>query len=139
KKMVENYKYIPQFLYYEETLFNLVKDEHEYLEIALAMSTNALRINQTVIGKAKIKFDLAMLIWEKLRENGKAKSPHGIKNLLRESAKEGCNEAVQFIKSPKGRALLRDNSIVSVNHNHGHVDRKKQKHAKKTAKKARRK
>ncbi|PKI12705.1 DUF4145 domain-containing protein [Colwellia sp. 12G3] len=139
KKMVESYKDIPQFIYYEEILFNLLKDQHEYIEIALVMSTNALRINQTVIGKAKIKFDLAMLIWRKLRENGKAKSPHGIKNLLRESAKEGCIEALQFIKSPKGRALLRDNSIVSVNRNHGHVDRKKLKKAKKSARKAKRK
>jgi hypothetical protein len=136
KQMVENHLNIPQFLHYEEILFNLVKNEDKYIDVALAVSTNALHINQSVTGKAKIKFDLAMLIWKKLRENGKAKSPHGIKNLLRQSAKEGCFEAIQFVKSPKGRALLRDSSIVVAKNNHRQVDRKKQKHARKTARKA---
>jgi len=139
ENMADTYKNVPQFLYFEEDLFNLTKNEVKYGSLALKMSTNALRINETIDGKALLKFDLAMLIWRELRDNKQAKSPHGIKKLLRESAKEGCEKAIQFNKSPKGKALLRDGSIVNINTNKTQVDRKKQKQAKKSARKAKRK
>jgi len=89
--------------------------------------------------KAQAKFDMAMLILEKLRDRNKIKSPHSMKQLIRDAAKEGCDDASQFIKSPKGKALLRDGSYTCIKTKHCSVDRKKQKQAKKLARKSRKK
>jgi len=137
--MMESHKSIPQFIHYQEKLFKLLNNEPNYIDEALDLSTSALHICDTSIGKAQIKFEVAMLIWKKLQNNDKAKSPQGIKNLIREAAKEGCQEAITFIKSPKGKALLRDGSVIAIKITHSHVDRKKQSKAKKSLRKSRRK
>ena len=85
-----------------------------------------------------MQFDIAMLIWQKLQADMKVRSPHSLKVLIRESAKSGCFDAQQFIKSPKGKALMRDNSLVCQKKGKKSVDRNKQKQAKKKARKAKR-
>jgi len=137
--MMAHYQDIPQFLYYEETLFNLVKNEKEYVDQAIKLANNALRINQTVAGKATIKFELAMLLWQKLQQQQQVKSPYGLKKLIREAANDGDFAAKQFVKSPKGKALLRDGGIMNIKTQHATPDRNKQKLAKKAARKAKRK
>ena len=139
KAMVDHYQNIPQFLHYEYPLFNLIKNEAEYAGDALSISNRALMACESSIDKAQVKFDMAMLILVKLRERNKVKSPHSMKQLIRDAAKEGCDDATQFIKSPKGKALLRDGSYTCIKTKHCSVDRKKQKQAKKLARKSRQK
>lgn len=136
--MVEHYQNIPQFLHYEHQLFNLIKKEPEYIDDALLISDRALKVCETSEDKAQVKFDMAMIIWEKLRECNKVKSPHSMKQLIRDAAREGCRDANKFVKSPKGKALLRDGSFTCIKTKHSSVDRKKQKQAKKLARKSRR-
>ncbi|UZE94444.1 hypothetical protein [Alkalimarinus alittae] len=138
KSMVDHYPNLPQFLHYEHQLFNLIKSKSEYIDEALSVSDRALKACETTEEKAQVKFDMAMIIWEKLRECNKVKSPHSMKQLIRDAARESCSDAIQFIKSPKGKALMRDGSYACVKTKHSSVDRKKQKQAKKLARKARR-
>ncbi|MFT6906434.1 MAG: hypothetical protein ACJAS1_003101 [Oleiphilaceae bacterium] len=136
--MIKHHQQVPQFIDYQEILFNIVKKDSEYTSEAIELANDALRINKTVLGKAQIKFELAMLIWRKLQNGNKVKSPHALKQLIRESAKAGHVEAIDFIKSPKGKVILRDGSIISTKSAHIKVDRKKQKQANKAARKAKR-
>lgn len=133
--MVESHTKLPIFIHYEDKLFNLLKDQPEHIDLALEISPKSLYCCSEDL-KPQMKFDLAMLLWKKLQENGKAKSPYGLKTLIRESAKGKCFEAMQFIKSPKGKALMRDNSLVCKQNSKPSADRKKQKQAKKQARKA---
>ena len=135
--MIEHHKAVPAFIHYEDKLFNILQKHPEHIDLALELSSKSLYCCSEK-DKPKMKFDIAMLLWQKLRENGKAKSPYSLKELIRESAKGECFEAKQFIKSPKGKALMRDNSVVCQINNKRTVSRKKQKVAKKHARKARR-
>jgi hypothetical protein len=135
--MVDNHEKLPDFLHYEDTLFNLLKEHEQYADLAIEVSNKALYCASDAI-KPQMKFDLAMLIWQKLQANKKVKSPHGLKVLIRESAKSECCDAMQFIKSPKGKALMQDNSVVCQKNCKKSVDRKKLNKAKKSARKAKR-
>lgn len=135
--MVESYEQLPEFLHYEDTFFNLLKDHEQYTELAIEISNRALHCANPAL-KPQMKFDLAMMIWKQLQADKTVKSPHALKVLIRESAKSGCFAAQQFVKSPKGKALMRDNSVVSQRNSRPNVDRKKQKLAKKSARKAKR-
>jgi hypothetical protein len=135
--MVENHEQLPAFLHYEYILFNLLKDQPEHSDLALDISSKALYCASKQ-SKPQIQFDLAMLIWQKLKEDHKVKSLHSLKVLIRESAKSGCFDAQQFIKSPKGKTLMRDNSVVCQKGCKKSVDRKKLQQAKKSARKAKR-
>ncbi|PKH03108.1 hypothetical protein CXF72_07940 [Psychromonas sp. MB-3u-54] len=135
--MVESHEQLPAFLYYQDKLFHLLKDQPEHSDLALDISSKALYCTSEE-SKPQMQFDLAMLIWQKLQEDHKVKSPHSLKLLIRESAKNGCVDAQQFIKSPKGKALMRDNSVVCQKDCKKSVDRKKLQQAKKSARKAKR-
>ena len=137
KMMVDNHEQLPAFFHYEDKLFYLLKDQPQYSNLALELSTKALYYISEE-GKSQMQFDLAMLIWQKLQTDHKVKSPHGLKDLIRESVKSGCDEAMQFIKSPKGKALMRDNRVVSQKICKKSVDRKKLNKAKRKARKAKR-
>jgi len=135
--MSENHEQLPEFIHYEDKLFNLVKEHEEYQNLALELSHKALYCCGEH-AKPQMQFDVAMLIWKKLQSKSRVKSPHSLKVLIRESAKGNCFEAQQFIKSPKGKALMRDNSVVCQQNSKPTVDRKKQKQAKKKARRAKR-
>jgi desulfoferrodoxin (superoxide reductase-like protein) len=139
KTMIEHYNSVPEFVAFEAQLFNLLKTEEEYIDNALDIASKALLACKSAATQAQMKFDLAMLVWKKLQTSKRAKSPYGIKKLLRESAKEGCTEAIQFVQSPKGKALLRDGSLVCISNSKKSIDRKKLKQAKKSARKAKQK
>lgn len=139
KDMLANYKQLPIFIDYQKTLFNILNNEQECVTQAIEIGVQALRHNKSEADGAKLKFELAMLIWSRLLSNKSVRSSHSLKQLLRESAKEGYFDAIQFIKSPKGKALLRDNSVVCIKKHQRSVDRNKQKQAKKVARKAKRK
>ena len=135
--MIKNHRQLPDFLHYEHTFFNLLKAHQEHIDLALDIANKALYCCDEET-KPQIQFDFAMLIWQKLQDNKKVKSPDSLKTLIREAAKGGCNDAIQFIKSPKGKSLMRDNSVVSQKICKKSVNRKKLSQAKKKARKARR-
>ncbi|MGB5446024.1 MAG: DUF4145 domain-containing protein [Psychromonas sp.] len=135
--MVENHQQLPEFLHYQHTLFNLLKDHQQHAELALEIAGKALYCAGEE-SKAQMQFDIAMLICQKLRADKQVKSAHGLKALIRESAAGGCSEAIQFIKSPKGKALMRDIRVVSQKSGKKSVDRKKLNKANKKARKANR-
>jgi len=137
RAMVESHQQLPAFLHYQDKLFNLLKGQPEYSDLALQIASSALYCSSEQ-SKPQMKFDLAMLIWRKLQAGNIVKSPHALKLLIKESAKSGCFDAQQFIKSPKGKALLRDNSVVCQKDCKKSVDRKKLKQAKKNARQAKR-
>jgi len=139
KSMVENYKQLPAFLHYEDVLFNAIVKKEQFTETAIEIASHALLACTEEKRKAQMKFDFAMLIWKELLKDRSVQTPLGMKQLIREAAREGSQEADQFIKSPKGKALLRDQSYVVITTTKTKVDRKKQKSAKKSARKARQK
>jgi hypothetical protein len=138
--MAEHYKALPEFLPYEAWLFDAAKTAPEHDELAIEVFNKALLQTADSSKKALMKFEIAILIRDKLamQNGGRIKSPGSIKHLLRESAKEGCELAIQYIASPSGKALMRDDSYVSVSVRHKVVDRVKLKKAKKAARKAKR-
>ena len=138
KDMLAHYKQLPSFLDYQPSLFNVLNNEPTCVSQAIEVGADALRNTSLGESSPKIKFELAMLIWSRLQNNKSVRCPHSLKSLLRESAKEGYFEAMQFIKSPKGKALLRDNSVICIKTQHNKVNRSKQKQAKKAARKAKR-
>ena len=135
--MIEHHLKLPAFIHYEDTFFNLLKDDEEKVDLAIELSSRALYCCEES-NKPQMKFDLSMMIWKKLQTGKNVKSPHSLKVLIRDAAKTGCEEALQFIKSPKGKALMRDNSVVCQQNTKPTVDRQKQKQAKKKARKAKR-
>ncbi|PKG38327.1 DUF4145 domain-containing protein [Psychromonas sp. Urea-02u-13] len=139
KVMAESHQQLPVFMRYEHKLFNLAAAHSEYEDLALEVSTNALICCSDEM-KPQMQFDFSMLLLKKLYTENKVKveSPRSIKALVRESAKNGCFDAQQYIKSPKGKAFLRDNSLVSHTICKKTADRKKLKQAKKKARKAKR-
>ncbi|ABM03683.1 hypothetical protein Ping_1908 [Psychromonas ingrahamii 37] len=135
--MVDSHEQLPAFLHYEDKLFNLLKNKPEHSDLALEISNRALSCTSGT-SKAQMQFDLAMLIWQKLRADHQVKCSHSLKVLIRESAKSGCVDAQQFMKSPKGKALMQDNSVICQNNGKKSVDRKKLQQAKKNARRAKR-
>jgi len=82
---------------------------------------------------------MAMLIKEELATSGKVKCSFGLKALIKESAQQGYEKAKQFLTLPMGKALMRDNSFVTHTTTFKQPNRKKQKIAKKQAKKTNKK
>lgn len=137
KLMIDHHKKLPSFIQYENKFFNILKDKEDQLDLAVEVSSKALYCS-TEVEKPQMKFDISMLIWKKLQLDKRVKSPHSLKLLIRDAAKTGCEEAIQFVKSPKGKALMRDNSVICQQNSKPSVDRKKQKLAKKLARRAKR-
>ncbi len=137
--MVNSYKQIPSFLHYETELFCSIVKIEKYAKTAILLSERALLGCVDIVQKAQMKFDFAMLIWKELLADKSVKTPLSMKKLIREAALEGSSEADQFVKSPKGKALLRDQSYVVLTTTKKQVDRKKQNSARKKARKAKRK
>ncbi|WP_064604468.1 DUF4145 domain-containing protein [Photobacterium sp. J15] len=139
RKMLEGSAQLPEYLWYEKRLYDALKLDQSNYHKALDLYPAALQQTENVIEKAQMKFDAAMIIVELLKNANKVKTPQNLKVLIRESAKEGCEQAKQFLASPSGKALMRDSSYVCQKVKRKAVDRTKQKKARKQAKSARRK
>lgn len=138
--MAEHYKAMPAFLPHEKWVFEAAKTVPAQYELAIEVFKKALFQTVDSAEKALMKYEMAILIRNKLstKNGGRIKSPGSMKHLLRESAQEGCAQAIQYIASPSGKALMRDDSYVSVAVRRKVVDRAKLKKAKKAARKAKR-
>lgn len=139
RKMLEGSSLLPDYLWYEKRLHDALKQDKSDDQKVLELYPAALQQTEDVIEKAQMKFDAAMIIIELLQNGSKVKTPQNLKVLIRESVKEGCEQAKQFLVSPIGKALMRDSSFVCQKVKRKAVDRTKQKKARKQAKSARRK
>ena len=137
KKMMSAHITVPSFLDYEYRLFSLIKTEIDYIDDALSISGRALFLCKNKQDKAQLKFDIAMLAREKLYISKEVSTSYPLINLLKESAKEGCKDAFEFISSKSGKVFMQDMSLRITQVKHAGVNRVKQKKAKKLAKKSR--
>lgn len=137
--LAENYSQLPSWLNFNKELFEVFKTYESKRKLAIKIGNQVVAKTQCNVENAQYKFDLGMLIWQELLACGKAKSPYALKALIREAASEGCENAAEFLALPKGKQLMRDNSFVTTRSQFKQPDRKKQKQAKKKARKAKKK
>ncbi len=109
--MVKNFPDLPMFLELETMLFQFINKSNRHIKLACTIAPYVIK-NTEGLKRAEVKFDYAMLLLRMLQDVGKMCSPISLKTLIRESAEEGHFLAKQYIKSPDGKALLRDNSLV---------------------------
>lgn len=111
--MIKDHQKLPAFLPSETLLFRLINAQPEYEKLAIRIAPQAI-YQASGLEKADFKYESAMLCWSQLKQKKRIKTPLSIKSLIREAAKEGLVKAQQFLTSPYGKVLMRDNSLVHL-------------------------
>ncbi len=131
---------LPEYLAAESVLFPLLSKEDEFQEKALLLLPQALYQTKSKLKQAQLKYDAAVIIMNVLKLKGSVKTPFKLKALLRESASGGCKQAIEFISSPLGKAVLTNPCYgYQQTGHHKSVDRNKQNKARKQSRACRKK
>ncbi len=137
--MIAEKSSLPDYLNAESVLFSVFSKEDEFQEQALDLLPYVLYQTESPQAQAQLKYDAAVILMNVLKTKGSIKTPFPLKVLLRESASEGCKQALDFICTPLGKAVMTNQRYSYQKTTHHKVDRSKQKKAKKQARACRRK
>ncbi|MGF1691067.1 DUF4145 domain-containing protein [Photobacterium kagoshimensis] len=140
KIMVDHYKDLPEYLWYESKLFTQICQNSAYFSLVSELYQRAIYQADDEHQASEIKFRMAQLALAEFTTKKSVKTPADIPTMLKEAADAGHPEAREFINSTKGKAVMKRCGFRSSgNHQKSATSKDKQKRKRKLAKKAKRK
>ncbi|MGR5150650.1 DUF4145 domain-containing protein [Photobacterium swingsii] len=140
KTMVDHYKDLPTYLWYENKLFSQISHSSKHFSLVSDLYQRAIYQAKDDSETSEVKFRMAQLALTEFEKKKSVKTPADIPTILKEAADAGHAEARTFINSAKGKAVMKRCGFQSCGqHQKSATSKEKQKRKRKLAKKAKRK